>query len=306
MTLNKLLIPLLITFFFTNCINDKKKTTTTTNTKIENSNELEEEAALQRVKSLISKRQFGKALEDAKSLLAKQPKDAELMYLCGVITFNQKKITIALNWFEQSIKAGGNFAQLYVNYTETLFFLKKHEKGKIVLTKAMKQFPKEAGLWYNMGGIAYEQSDFKQAMHYYSEALVRNSKYAPALISLGGLYFGLKKYELAHTTFKKLTQIKGFEVQGYLKVAYISMVKGNFKKALEYLAQAKKLSPENEMIKRFTKVASRKIKIKTIAKLITDKKCKEAKEEFEKYKKSFPNHKSSIKIEKVLKKHCTK
>jgi tetratricopeptide (TPR) repeat protein len=247
---HKFLISILcLGFFVISCKKDKKTTTSNNNGDIKLIPIKTDTYA--KYKKLLGKREFSKVIELANEEIKKTPKANEPYYYAGVAYFNMRKLNKAKEHFEKSIETGGNFADLYINYSETLFYLGNLEKCESVLKDAMVKFPKAAGLWYNMAGIYTAKGDFENAIKQHKEALVINPKYGLSLITLGEIYFKQKKFEESKKYFTKASNIKGFEGKAFLRFGYVLIVEKKYEEALKSFDKAMKFIPKNSLLNRF-------------------------------------------------------
>ncbi len=296
-----LLISLLFFPLHAGCTPDKKPTPDTTPA---NDPDLAALSGQDDFKQLFMQKKYDEALKRARSGLAKSPKNPKLHYFAGFAAFNLGRHEEALAAFKAALKNGGNFADLYVNTSETLFFLKRYDECVTIIKTGLKRFPKAPGLYYNMGGILVEKKEFEAAARWFNDALLRSPRFPPALISLGALYFNMKKLDLAKRQFKTLATVKGYEVQGLLKLAYIELSQKNYDGALVLLEKAKTLDSTDPTLKKFLRFTLIKRTLKELGRLLGGKKCKAVKDKLRDFAANFPDYKEMAKLKSAIAKHC--
>ncbi|MDA3862865.1 MAG: tetratricopeptide repeat protein [Deltaproteobacteria bacterium] len=302
---------LLAIFFFSACTNNKKSDTVSTENNNPNPDALhalsksEDSPLIKKIKQLIVKRKFAEALNLVETNLEKSKEKNQLLYLGGVAAFNQKKLAKAKKMFKQALDNGADFVDLYVNYSETLFYLKKFKLAEKKVREGLKKYPDNPALWYNLGGIYMEQGKKKDAFSYYGKSLMVDGSYAPSIIAVGSIYYQDKKTSQAVSYFKKLLSIKGFKLEGHLRLAYIYMHLQDWEKAVKHIKKTLKMDPNNIRAAQFLKVALKYQDLSFILELAAQGKCKEAlKKKTEFSQKHNPSEKIIKKIKKTLKKHC--
>ncbi|MBU1219013.1 tetratricopeptide repeat protein [Myxococcota bacterium] len=252
---------------------------------------------------LLVQGKFKEIIDKTQKELGTSKDPAKLHYYAGFAWFRLKDNQKARDSFEKALAAGGNFADLYVNYSEVLFYLKDYAKAKEIITKAMGLFPKEPGLWYNMGGILFEENNPEEAIKYYNEALLRKDSYVPALISLGG-YWLKKDPSKALPYFEKLQTIKGFEFEALMRSAFIHFKLRNWDKALDAVTKAEKINNTDTRIAKFRKNIEIFKKSEQIMTLAKQKKCPAAKTELKTLKEKYPDFTSLKSVESFTKRFC--
>lgn len=252
---------------------------------------------------LLVQGKFKEIIEKTQKELATSKTPAKLHYYAGFAWFRLKDNEKARTSFEKALAEGGNFADLYVNYSEVLFYLKDYAKAKEIITKAMGLFPKEPGLWYNMGGILFEENKPDEAIKYYNEALLRKNSYVPALISLGG-YWLKKDISKALPYFEKLQTIKGFEFEALMRTAFIHFKLRNWDKAIDAINRAEKINNTDQRIAKFRKNIEIFKKAEQIMTLAKEKKCPAAKADFKALTEKYPDFTGHKTVQSFIKRFC--
>ncbi|MGM0597642.1 MAG: tetratricopeptide repeat protein [Myxococcota bacterium] len=304
---------LIAIFFFFACTDNKESDTVSTDKNSPHPDgdamralsKSEESPLIKKIKQLIVKRKFAEALNLVDTNLKKSKEKNQLLYLGGVAAFNLKKLVKAQSMFKEALANGADFADLYVNYSETLFYLKKLKLAEEVVRKGLNKYPDNPALWYNLGGIYMEQNKKKDAFSYYAKSLMVDGSYAPSIIAVGSIYYQDKRTSQALTYFKKLLTIKGFKLEGHLRLAYIYMHLQDWEKAVKHIQKSLKIDPDNKRASQFLKVARKYQVFSSILELAAEGKCQQAiKKKSEFFKNYNPSEKIIKKIEQKLKRHC--
>jgi tetratricopeptide (TPR) repeat protein len=162
----------------------------------------------------IRERDYDGAIAMLKNVLAKDPKDANALYLIGM-SYSKKQM------YPEAIEA---------------------------LTKVVQLAPKFPPAQFELA-IGYQnQGDKDKALEFYRKTLGLDPNNPDAAYNAGLILFGKNQVDEALTFFEKALGLKPGD-PAYLEMAgrcYIN--KGDFPKAIEYLEQAKNVQTDQERI----------------------------------------------------------
>jgi protein O-GlcNAc transferase len=139
-----------------------------------------------------------------RKILKKQPDNVDILRLLGVLCYQLKNHSSAMDYFKKTIQIDPNDVFAYYNLG-----ILAHEKGHLdeaitYYEKAMQLNPNIADVNYNLGIAFQQKEEFAKAAAYYQKALQLNPRYADAyynlgtiLVQQGALNEGLTLYDKA-------------------------------------------------------------------------------------------------------------
>jgi tetratricopeptide (TPR) repeat protein len=92
----------------------------------------------------------------------------------------------------------------------------QNQEAKQCLLKTAAGNPSDYMNWFNLGNIENDETRYRQATHYYRQALRLNPTYVAALNNLGSNYMELKDYESAKAIFRKVIELNPDYPGGYV------------------------------------------------------------------------------------------
>ncbi|MEM4307900.1 MAG: tetratricopeptide repeat protein [Thermoplasmata archaeon] len=238
------------------------------------------------VQYLVAKGKFEIGeVEEASQILDKlleKTADSAALLLMGRILVLKGDLEEAILMFEKAIdKNPANFEAWYYK-GRTLFEKKEIEKASAALELALQINPWHYNSLYYLALSYEEQQNYSKAAECYEEILKISPRDYHALFNLGKVYSGMEKWVEAQNALKKGLEVKAtyecalllgivyekqqkleeaidylekaIEINPYGDEAYYEggktyIEKKEFKKALEMLEMAVKLTPKNEYLK---------------------------------------------------------
>lgn len=297
-----LLFGIALAVFCSTCHKEKPKTTPQNPTPEPVVNEPSVE--WQEIQKLLDARQYEAALSKIDKTLTAHPKHEKLLFMRGFALFNLHRYEEALAVFETLRTQGVFTLELVVALSETLFYLKRLDDCEKVLREGMAKFPKAAPLWYNVGGIYAEKGDWEQAYKMYGEALLRQSDFAPALLSAGDIAYRQGNIFQARAHFEKLAGIPNYDVMALLKLAVVDMKEKKWDAALDRLNLVRAKDPQNPELARIETALDAARLFDELSGYLNVKQCIKAKATFQQIQERHSQHPLLPKAMDALKKAC--
>ncbi len=285
-------------------ISCKKDTSNTTPDPPPPEDPVEAVPSIDGIQKQLDEKKYAEALEAIEQELTEFPGHSRLLFLKGFALFNLQRFEPALAIFLSLEQKGESSLELTISLSETLFYLQRFDECEKILRDGMKKFPKEAALWYSLGGIHAEKKDWDGARQMYSEALLRNPEFGPALSSLGDLFFLQGNLEKARENFGKLARVKGFEGTAHLKMAMVFMKEKKWGEAMQSLAEAQNIQSDHPELPRLRAALESARLFDTFSGHLNRKECRQAKELFREIQEKIPSHPVLPKAAESLKKAC--
>ena len=167
---------------------------------------------IQSIVEIYQKGDLSKAEILCKKLIFSKPKIVFLYNLLGLIYVGQKKLDLALEFYEKGIGLDPNYASIYNNL----------------------------GLFYS-----HDLPDNAKAKYYFKKSIALNENIPEPHNNLGSLYKTMDLYSDAIKSFKKSILLDKNFFQGYHNLGTTYKTIGNFIEAKKYLKKAIEIAPYN-------------------------------------------------------------
>ena len=227
--------------------------------------------------SLFQSGQLNKANNICSEILKDEPNNFEILHLLGIISFQEKKYDLSVEYikkalkinpeqaeannnlgialkelkkfekasesFNKAIKIDSNFAEAYNNLGIVLKELNQIDSAIDNWKKSIKIKPDYVHAYNNLGNALLEQKNPKSAIDYYDKAILIDSKFYEAYFNHGNALQELGLFEDAIKSYEKAINIKSDYAEAYY-------YKGNslreiklIEKAIENYEKAFKINP---------------------------------------------------------------
>lgn len=163
----------------------------------------------QEIDSLIHQNKLKLALKKVKTQQRKQPKEAELIRLEGIIQLHQKQIPLAERNFLKAINLDNSQASAMANLAFVMQIRHEYSQSERWLKKSININPNSVDANHQLGIVANEQNN----------------------------------YELAESQFKKVLEIHPNHIDCLINLAILLKNKGELEAAIKYLHQALAINP---------------------------------------------------------------
>lgn len=140
---------------------------------------------------------------------------------------------------------------------ETLFIEGKIDEAEKCFLDILKQDPKNAEAFNNLGAIHYNSDNINDAEIFFLKALEIKDNYLDALLNLADLYQNAKRWEETTCILEKTIEIinDDYNILNQLGIAYLET--GNAKKAIDFLSKSLKINPDQEVVRESLKLMSK-------------------------------------------------
>ena len=194
---------------------------------------------IQEILSLFNYKNFLKAEIHTKKLIEKNPKNAFLYNILGLILTEQNKINEAVNCYNLGIKIQPDYAMFY----------------------------------NNLGNIFKDREDYEKAKNYFEKSINLDNEIPEPHNNLGNLYTIINKHKDAINCFKKAIKIKNNFFFSYYNLGTTYKSLGEFDNAINVLKKCIILNPNffpahrtlSQMIKYKSEKNAHYIKLKEIS-----------------------------------------
>lgn len=114
-----------------------------------------------------------------------------------------------------------------------------------LLKKAVELAPQFSAAWNNLGTIAYQTQDYKQAEHYFRKALEQEPGSYPPLVNLGGALLSQGRPQDALPVNVRAVKARPGDALAHSQLGQSYYFVGQFELAETHLKQAKALDPSH-------------------------------------------------------------
>ena len=119
----------------------------------------------------------------------------------------------------------------------------KYKEAAYIYNDALKNFPTDYDLNYNLGIVYTMLNDFQNAKLYYEKAATLNSLEYNSKYNLAEIALIYKELEEAEQYFMQATQDPELEADAYLELARICLIRNEMDKAIQYANIALESNP---------------------------------------------------------------
>jgi len=174
------------------------------------------------------------------------PGDFLSLFKRGLLAFNQKDYSTAIDYFSSALKSPTRSSNKKVltiafNFRGKAFYeLREYDKALVDFAKAKELNPKFAEVFNNSGMVYYDLREYEKAIEYYTEAIRLDRKYIDALYNRGLVFLAKSEYKNAVEDFNEVIRLKpeytkAYSIRGlaYSRIGMNEKAAEDFKKALD-------------------------------------------------------------------------
>ena len=163
---------------------------------------------LEKALSLHQKGKYTEAAYLYRKILAQNPKNADALHLLGLIEFQRKNLSAAIELIDRAITLSPNNAGFFSNRGNALKDLKRHDDALASYDRALSIKPDFAEALNNRGNVLKDLKRFDDALASYDRALAIKPDYAEALNNRGNALKDLKRFDEAFASYDRALAIK--------------------------------------------------------------------------------------------------
>lgn len=174
---------------------------------------------IDKINSLIDKKQYNEALKFTEELLKENDKDAEIYYYIGNIYSSSKKYNESIEYYDKTIKLNPENKKAYNNRALSKNDIGKYYEALEDIKKALElnTVKEDLYIYYdNLGLIKSNIGEHDEAIKYFNRAIELNNKYDNVYNNRGYTYFILEKYDEAVKDFTKAIKLNNKFKWAYL------------------------------------------------------------------------------------------
>lgn len=155
--------------------------------------DIETQADIDYIRILFLKEAYSKITVISKELPSEKLKDAWTAYRIGESFQKEKKYNEAISYLQKSVELKP-FALDFKNKLSTTYLsLRKWEDAKKTSLEIIKENPRYANAYFNLGYIAMEEQNILLAQKYFQTAIMLNPDHVQSLINLAVVYYRQNK-----------------------------------------------------------------------------------------------------------------
>jgi Tfp pilus assembly protein PilF/ADP-heptose:LPS heptosyltransferase len=171
-------------------------------------------------------------LEDAerlcKKILKRQPKNAEVLNLLGLMLIQRKNYEPAIRYFEKSISADPLHAYAHNNLGFCLVRLGRKDEALGLFEKSIKIYPSLVEAWTNMGEVFFSQGLLDKAMESFQRAQQLKPNDANTWNNIGTCLLDTGRIRESMRYFREAIKINHHFPQAHFNLSVALLLLGDF------------------------------------------------------------------------------
>lgn len=163
---------------------------------------LKAQSISEKINELARNKDYIEAAALISKVVKDNPKDINLLLLCGDIYLELDKIDSARIMYEMADDVKGSVPSTLRKIAKTYSLLGKHNDAIKIVKKAIKESPDDVYNYLALGEVYLKADSMNQATFEIMKARDMDKKIPDADVALGDLYFAQKVYELARSNYE--------------------------------------------------------------------------------------------------------
>lgn len=188
-----------------------------------------------------------------------KPDDEKALYTLGLTYLQQSRFDEAIDCFKQAIKLNPFHAQAHFNLGNSYLRIGKPAEGRVALQtfqklsmeteqtthlkRLVRQYPKRAELWYQLGQLQMKRKEWRLAATSFEKCIALEPKQARGYEARGYIYYQRGNYEEALTMYLASVQYQPDNATYRNSLAGMYMMLERYQKAIDQYQQAIRLKP---------------------------------------------------------------
>lgn len=183
------------------------------------------------------------SLQQVLELIAKQPEDANLQHLLGLLYFKNGNPDLALRHLHEALRLAPNNSDSYNNLGSVYYARGQLKEAFPLFEKAIRLNPLNWEAHYNLANCCIKQEQVLQAISHYRTVIGLKPTHANAKINLAMALVSLHDYASALPLLEEaaVADPQHAELQGHLAEAYLDLGQSTY--AIEQFNKALLLEP---------------------------------------------------------------
>ena len=178
------------------------------------------------------------------------PKEAVYIYNQALDHSTKGDLNTALNEYKRALELCPNFVEAYNNIGEIYSRIGKNDLAMSTYEKALR-IDRNHRLLLNMGVEYYNHKDFRTALEYFKESLVRKPDFLEGNFYTGLASFNLKDENMAENYFKKVTDLDKRHLKSNYLLSYIYYDWKEYAKTLFHLNNIKDVADDKVFLNKY-------------------------------------------------------
>lgn len=198
----------------------------------------------QKASKLHQKGRFQDAERLYTKILKVAPRFPAALNMYGVLQLQLRKFTVAIEYFNQTIKLEPNNAPAHENLARSYMGIKQFAHAQSCYEAALRLKPRSFTALFGLGGALISQHKFVDALQAFIKAQALNKTNPMLYLNLGNVFRRLGRIDEAILNYKKASSLDPRSVdahaclgQLYLQQADFQSAEEHFRKAIELGAQ---------------------------------------------------------------------
>ncbi len=195
--------------------------------------------------SFTDKQSFQNAIDYFQEVLFVEKLNADAWYNMGRVLFYGGDYSRAKEAFRNAIRYRKNFAESYSMLVRTLIVENKLDQATAVAEKAYENISDSEIIMNDLASIYVRTKRYDEAKALVEIVVKNNTKFTPAYITLGNIFYIQKKYELARLVYLKAVDQGDDSGELYTNMGLVAMYTEDKDSVLNYLKKGVEKAPGN-------------------------------------------------------------
>ena len=177
---------------------------------------------------LFQQGQLPAAKSACEAVLLRQPDNADILNLLGVISAQGSDITTALALFESARELAPHNASIHSNIGNVLLALQRPQDSLLEFDKAIALDPHDAHTFCNRAVALKRLLRYEEAIQHFQRAIELRPHYTVAICNLANTYGEVMQLEMAIACYQQIIQMDASFADAYLGLAMAQLGLGKY------------------------------------------------------------------------------
>jgi len=188
---------------------------------------------------------YQKAIDYFQEVLFIEKLNADAWYNMGRVLFYGGDYSRAKDSFRNAIRDRKNFVESYSLLIRSLLVENKLDQATTVAEKAYENVPDNEIIMNDLATVYIRAKRYDEAKALVETVIKKNTKFTPAYITLGNIFYIQKRYELARLVYLKAVDQGDDSGELYTNMGLVAMYTEDRDSALNYLKKGVEKAPGN-------------------------------------------------------------
>ncbi len=205
-------------------------------------------AMLQNAFALNQAGRLDEAKKAATAILKIQPREANALYLLGIVAHQQGDAKKAVQWFEKSHKADRNNPAAVSGLGIIRLEQGRHREAARFFEQVLKTMPNDPATHNNLGLALERSGDLNKALNHYGRAITLAPGYGIARLSLAQALIRLERRQDAETVLREGLKLDPSNAAYHAELAHVCRADGRLTEAAGLYRKAAALNPGDAQV----------------------------------------------------------